>query len=456
MSCLTREQFVSLALGQNDDLHVADHIDSCAECQARLESARSLVNILEQLHASVEQLHQTSRKRLLDTITQIESETEVGNFPRATYWIGELTMRQRIALFTVSLIPMLGFMVLWGTFGSTPVSAMEEMAKQIREAKSYQLTMVQEMKWVAKPGKEPTTGNITQEMYWRAPNAYRWEMVSAKKFGGEMTTSIIYTDKPGIEMVPKGKSYRIIPARSGQMSTLMILQKLGDFQGEADRSLGAKMIGGIEAIGFEVDSKKIDSDLPANPVQIWLNSKSQLPVSVELAMQTDGIDLKIRFENIRWNLDLDPKLFDTTPPVGYSDKTPIPPTISEQVKAISFSLKTYAELMGGHYPRVKIVYGDVTRDELLQKIGVRGIPSAKQRKDPNYSRVQEAVLGFAYINKILRENSDAVWYGSSVGPEETDQVLLRWKLEDGTYRVIYGNLESENVTPIRLKQLEEK
>ena len=81
---------------------------------------------------------------------------------------------------------------------------------------------------------------------------------------------------------------------------------------------------------------------------------------------------------------------------------------------------------------------------------------AKQRKDPNYSRVQEAVLGFAYINKILRENSDAVWYGSSVGPEETDQVLLRWKLEDGTYRVIYGNLESENVTPIRLKQLEEK
>lgn len=82
MSCLTREQFVSLALGQNDDLHVADHIDSCAECQARLESARSLVNILEQLHASVEQLHQTSRKRLLDTITQIESETEVGNFPR--------------------------------------------------------------------------------------------------------------------------------------------------------------------------------------------------------------------------------------------------------------------------------------------------------------------------------------------------------------------------------------
>jgi hypothetical protein len=46
--------------------------------------------------------------------------------------------------------------------------------------------------------------------------------------------------------------------------------------------------------------------------------------------------------------------------------------------------------------------------------------------------------------------------GSSrtVTPKDTDKVLLRRKLSDKEYRVIFGDLHAETVTPERLAELE--
>lgn len=37
---------------------------------------------------------------------------------------------------------------------------------------------------------------------------------------------------------------------------------------------------------------------------------------------------------------------------------------------------------------------------------------------------------------------------------DVDKVLLRWKLDDGQYRVIYGDLRIEDVSPQKLAELE--
>ena len=36
-----------------------------------------------------------------------------------------------------------------------------------------------------------------------------------------------------------------------------------------------------------------------------------------------------------------------------------------------------------------------------------------------------------------------------------DRVLLRWRLDDGQYRVIFGDLRSETVSASRLRELED-
>ena len=41
-------------------------------------------------------------------------------------------------------------------------------------------------------------------------------------------------------------------------------------------------------------------------------------------------------------------------------------------------------------------------------------------------------------------------------PADADKVLLRWKLDSGNYRVIFGDLKIEDVTPAKLKELEAK
>ncbi len=48
------------------------------------------------------------------------------------------------------------------------------------------------------------------------------------------------------------------------------------------------------------------------------------------------------------------------------------------------------------------------------------------------------------------------YYGDSVTADDVDKVLLRWRLDDGQYRVIYGDLRIEDVNPQRLAELEAK
>ena len=58
------------------------------------------------------------------------------------------------------------------------------------------------------------------------------------------------------------------------------------------------------------------------------------------------------------------------------------------------------------------------------------------------------------FNRVLRAKPDAAYYGKTVGPNDKDKVLLRWKLNDTQYRVIFGDLRIEDVTAASLTELE--
>jgi hypothetical protein len=71
-------------------------------------------------------------------------------------------------------------------------------------------------------------------------------------------------------------------------------------------------------------------------------------------------------------------------------------------------------------------------------------------------RFQQATGGFAAMTLIFRHNPDAAYYGKTVSPNDKDKVLFRWRLDDGRYEVIFGDLHSETVTAERLRALEGK
>ncbi|HVC98383.1 MAG TPA: hypothetical protein VND64_32250, partial [Pirellulales bacterium] len=260
--------------------------------------------------------------------------------------------------------------------------------------------------------------------------------------------------QPGIEIDEKHKTFQRLPAREGHTSPLMAVWKLGGFSGEADKVLEPRKIDDRPTRGFRIAAKKIDADLNGT-LDIWVDAETNLPALVEFQMERPKAKMTMR--HFQWNEPLDVKLFDTAPPEGYADKTPKPPSVDEIDEHIRLALKFYAEVMGGNYPRVKMVYGDVTMNELWKKLGIdtRHMTDEQIRSD-TYVKSLKATHGFAWINTILRDNADAAYYGKTVGSNDKDKVLLRRKLDDGNYRVIYGDLHSESVAADRLKALESR
>jgi outer membrane lipoprotein-sorting protein len=456
MNCPSQEQLARRALVLSKDAGLAAHLNECARCQVSLETMRSLARHLAQAHSRFDERHVEARERLLSLLPAASTSPKPARpWHRISHWVGGQTLRQRIVLGGVASAVLVAFTVLWSGIIAKPVYAMGKLADNIRQARSYQLTMTSEFKSAREPDKSPITAKDSGKIFWLSPGSYRMEFAAANLGGRREVTEIFPAGKPGIELYREAKSFVRNPARQGLVSPLMLLEKLAGFTGQADRELGAKKINGKSARGFQIEAHKIDPDAYSGPVEIWIDTDSELPVSIRYEMKTADVLAIMRMEDFQWNIDLDAKLFEPTPPEGYAEITREPAPLNNQVREITTALKTFAEFSGGHYPRVKMVYGDVTRDELVRMAGVQWPPKPAQLRDEKVGKIYGSMMGFAHINSILRDNPDAAYYGKTVGPNDKDKVLLRWKLDDGKYQVVFGDLHAEIVTAERLVGLME-
>jgi len=63
-------------------------------------------------------------------------------------------------------------------------------------------------------------------------------------------------------------------------------------------------------------------------------------------------------------------------------------------------------------------------------------------------------LDFGLKTPIFSHRLQCTMQGNCKPKATNDLVLLRWKLDDGKYRVIFGNLRLEDVSADRLAKLE--
>ncbi len=402
---------------------------------------------VDRLHERlVSELADTQELRVSPLSATSRSPEPASPWNRITHWVGGLSMRQRIvALGGVGAAAVVGFVLLWGGTFAKRVSAMEKMAENIRQAKSYAVKVVSEV------GAPPTAEKSIASLYWLAPDSIRVEKYEGKELA---SVDILHASKPGIHISRKDKKFRRESPYGGQATMFTVLGKLGEFSGQADRDLGTRQIDRCKARGFGISIGKIAPDFQPGTLWVWVDPQTNLPVLVEMGiLGAPGI---IRLEEFRWNVDLDPKLFDVTPPAGYADGSVPWPSVAEQVPKITEALRSYAELAGGHYPRVKAFYADAIRDDVLRKAGLQVPPTSAERNSEAFRKANRALQGLGFIQKILRDDPEAVYNGKTVGPSDKDKVLLRWKLDDGRYEVIFGDLRSQTVTSERLRALEGK
>ncbi len=227
-------------------------------------------------------------------------------------------------------------------------------------------------------------------------------------------------------------------------------------------SLGLSTVDGVEAEGFRTTDPNYMEDGAARvDVSLWVDVATGLPVRSEEDIELkDGMTLRRVSHDFQWDTPIDPLLFQPLIPDGYADagggSIQIPAFNEETaIKGLKFCLE-----LAGRYPTALSEPGLKPYAEYLPEL--RGLTKEQVRayvQDPNHrGQIMQKTLplmGLWVFHGMLGEQKrEPAYYGDTVTPDSPHAVLLRWKLDDGRYRAIFGDLSARDVSADELAALE--
>jgi hypothetical protein len=238
-------------------------------------------------------------------------------------------------------------------------------------------------------------------------------------------------------------------------------------------NLGRLTIDGVDVEGFRATDPKLGwgglgfKD-PHVDVKVWVGVKTRLPVQYENL--TSGLDemgntTSQRFvvHDFQWDVPVDASEFEPPPvPDGYAI-VDNPPGLYDEETAIR-GLKRCVELFGNYLETISDGAGAMgailsafekseTLAALRLKEEVKGLTEEERLNRVSNAGKPALRLTWFYV-ELVNDKKDPAYYGKTVTPKDVDKVLLRWKLSDNEYRVIFGDLHAETVTSQRLAELE--
>jgi outer membrane lipoprotein-sorting protein len=238
-------------------------------------------------------------------------------------------------------------------------------------------------------------------------------------------------------------------------------------------SLGRSTIDGIEVEGFQsTDPNLMGGMMPQIDVKIWVDVKSRLPVRFEMDAEMGaeiglGADVHAHtaLHDFQWDVSVAASEFEPVIPDDYTSMTdkPIKMPAMDEESALE-GLRLFAEL-GGAYPEKLDL---MTLLSQASELATKNMPSIRelmdQGKEVDMDARTQAILettmpiqGLGMFHMLLvQEGKEPVYHGDIVTPADENQVLLRWKVSETEYRVIFGSLRAETVTAETLAELEAK
>jgi hypothetical protein len=164
--------------------------------------------------------------------------------------------------------------------------------------------------------------------------------------------------------------------------------------------------------------------------------------------------MKIVMEQFELVPELETNYFKPNIPADYTLMTGIEGTDSKtsEEKAIQ-GLRAFAEITYGKYPSSLAIATAMTEAGKALKESGRD-PNDEEEVNRMMSNMMSIPTTCAFYAELVTENKDAAYYGDKVTAEDADSVLMRWKVSESQYRVIFGDLRTEDVTAEELAELE--
>jgi hypothetical protein len=226
--------------------------------------------------------------------------------------------------------------------------------------------------------------------------------------------------------------------------------------------LGRSTIDGIEVEGIECRDPKIArgvaegiaGDMIDNVVaRLWAAVENDLPVKFQIEVFTEDGEkaLDMLAYGYQWDIELEPKVFEPDIPDDYKLVADV--ELSADEESVVEGLAFFAEYAGGRYPSdmSAMTMARELRAALLARFG--GEPPWPP-KPGDESRAMSLEMSIRFSAGLVMEDKDFAYYGGKVTAEFPHAVLMRWKIEDDKYRIIFGDLTARDVSAGELAQLE--
>jgi len=112
---------------------------------------------------------------------------------------------------------------------------------------------------------------------------------------------------------------------------------------------------------------------------------------------------------------------------------------------VTFSSRATLGKLGEMLSEMKPIPEDLNEEDRAKLISARAKESAMAAAQATTEPSLKAGAVAAFYMKLANEQRDPEYFGATVKPGDAEAILLKWKLDDGRYRVIYGDLRAETV-----------
>ena len=437
------------------------------------ENIEEILNSLagEQIPSDVRALAQQTSEQFSKTLTK-----------RKQFILREYIMKNPITKLAVAAVVIIACLIgvsFWRTSGSG--IALADVLARIEQVKAYKFQLN-----VKGTGEDPNKTYYEQRITFLISQEYGWKnkIEGLDPNGGWSTLFEQYfPQNTSIRIMPKEKKYWRTEFnddrwRWGEQwpksDPRWFLKKIVTCKYE---SMGRATIDGIEVEGFRTTDPNWASGSRKNKVEVdvkmWVDTKTRLPVRYDFTnawfdQMGDKIINRhhVVMHDFQWDVPVDAADFEPVIPDDYTGRVvKYPAHITEETNIQG--LKLLVELLG-KYP------------ENINDVAETVLPSAEKSETPAAMRLKEEIKGLTddEINNKLVDFlmpirglarfydylqsdktttptvKDPAYYGKIVTPKDADKVLMRWKVSDSEYRVIYGDLRVETITAEKLAELE--
>jgi outer membrane lipoprotein-sorting protein len=197
---------------------------------------------------------------------------------------------------------------------------------------------------------------------------------------------------------------------------------------------------------FEGEHETVD-------VRLWVDVNTFLPVRLEEDIVTKkGLRMHEVSYDFRWNVIVNPDDFEPNIPDDYrapAGDIVIPGFDEENVIK---GLKLFAAAVGSYPADLEMAGREFRLKSGFDPSSYKDM-SDEERTKKTSEIILMAVPGLLY-KSLVEESKEPAYYGETVRPNDNNKVLLRWKLDEGQYRVIFGDLRVKTVTTEELGTLE--